>query len=299
MFSNGFSDVDDPEKCHDHSEVPDAWPALDEILGYQVRVRQRIRTLLETANSDRKVGRALWLAFEHEAMHLETFLYMLLQSEKILPPPGTTVPDFESMAREAKAKRVPNEWHVVPQRQITIGLDDPEDDLGPDRYFGWDNERPARTVDVPAFEAQSRPITNGEYARFLELSGLGRLPASWAVKDSTRSAANGANGYANGLNGHGGGGGENPSHKFMQGKFVRTVYGSVPLEHALDWPVMASYDELAAFASWSNGRIPKFEEARSIYNYVSTKEDVAAKKPTGLISAVNGFVSVFVVTNPL
>jgi hypothetical protein len=55
-------------------------------------------------------------------------------------------------------------------------LDDPEDNSGDDHHFGWyvwvfdpwgestnncrDNEKPPRTVKVPAFEAQGRPITN-------------------------------------------------------------------------------------------------------------------------------------------
>lgn len=50
----------------------------------------------------------------------------------------------------------------------------------------------------------------------------------------------------------------------------------MPLKHALDWPVFASYDELAGCAAWMDGRIPTFEETRSIYEYVNAlkKEDV-------------------------
>ena len=54
---------------------------------------------------------------------------------------------------------------------------------------------------------------------------------------------------------------------------------------------MASYDELAAYARWSNGRIPTLEEARSIYKYVEVRKDEAEEVPSSLISAVNGFVS--------
>lgn len=77
---------------------------------------------------------------------------------------------------------------------------------------------------------------------------------------------------------------------FLRSKAVRTVYGLVPLAHALDWPVFASYDELACCASWMGGRIPTVEEAQSIYAYVdglkkeaSTKSRLANKVP-----AVNG-----------
>jgi formylglycine-generating enzyme required for sulfatase activity len=285
--------VDNPELCHAHSEVPDTWPALDEMLEYQVRVRERVVQQTEIAEFDRKVGRALWLAFEHEAMHLETFLYMLLHSERVLPPPGRPAPNFKSMAVQARQNRMANKWHRVPASVITLGLNDPENDLGPDRFFGWDNERPSRKSTVAEFEAQARPISNGEYARFLEQSGFKLLPASWSVPvtNGTLNGANGVfsktqeNGYANHIRN------DEPSENFVHGKFVRTVHGPVPLEYALDWPVMASYDELAAFAKWFDGRIPTLEEARSIYSYVDAARKEAAKVPSSLISAVNGFVS--------
>ena len=272
--------------------MPDTWPALEEMLEYQARVRERIRQLTGIVDSDRKVGRALWLAFEHEAMHLETFLYMLLQSERVLPPPGRAAPDFKSLAAEARRNRVANKWHSVPASTITLGLDDPENDLGPDRFFGWDNERPSRETAVAEFEAQARPISNGEYAQFLERSGFELLPASWSVPvgNGTSNGVNGilSNGLEAGYASHTKS--EEPSKDFVHGKFVRTVYGPVPLAYALDWPVMASYDELAAFAKWSHGRIPTLEEVRSIYNYVDATKKEAAKVSSSLISAVNGFV---------
>jgi len=69
-------------------------------------------------------------------MHLETLLYMLLQSDKTLPPTAN-IPDFQAMARTAKAARVPNKWFQIPEQTISVGLDDPEDNSGGDRHFGW------------------------------------------------------------------------------------------------------------------------------------------------------------------
>jgi hypothetical protein len=69
MFERGIDpDVDDPSKCHDHSELPDIFPSLSEILDYRERVKSRIKHLYETsqAHSDRCVGQALWIGFEHE-----------------------------------------------------------------------------------------------------------------------------------------------------------------------------------------------------------------------------------------
>ena len=219
-------------------------------------------------------------------MHLETLLYILVQSDRVKPPPGN-VPDFAALAEDAKRNRVANEWFNVPASSISIGLDDPENDLGPERYFGWDNEKPVRNVDVvPAFQAKARPITNQEYAQYLEQTHQHKAPASWALElPVTSKEANGTESNGIYLNGHT----ERLTEAYLRGKAVRTVYGLVPLEHALDWPVLGSFDELSGCAKWMNGRIPTAEEARSIYNHVDrTKSKEAEKVQSQTISAVNG-----------
>ena len=285
IFERGIDpDVEDPTKCHSHSEIPDEWPELQEIIDYQLKVRNRIIESIESgkALSDRRLARGLNLAYEHEAMHLETFLYMLLQSERVLPPPGQSATDFEALAANAKLDRSMNEWHTIPASKLVVGVDDPENNEGPDRYFLWDNERPSRLVNVPQFEAQSRPISNGEYAKFLEETHRSKLPASWTSKDDQASGANGAT--TNGTTG------ASPvaSDHFLEGKTVRTVYGPIPLKFALDWPVMASFDELAAYARWSGDRIPTFDELKSIYHFVQKEELLPEKTPSTLVPAVNG-----------
>lgn len=140
IFERGIDpDVDNPEKCHDHSEVPDEWPPVEDILAYQERVRARLTGLYADGLDviPRNIGRAIWLGFEHEIMHLETLLYMMLQSPKTLPPPRTVRPAFDKMAREALVARVPNEWFDIPAQTVTVGLDDPEDGEDPSRHFGW------------------------------------------------------------------------------------------------------------------------------------------------------------------
>lgn len=69
MFERGIDpDVENPEHCHAHSEVPDEWPPLEEILAYQGRVRDRARSLFREVDlaKDRRIGRTLWIGFEHE-----------------------------------------------------------------------------------------------------------------------------------------------------------------------------------------------------------------------------------------
>lgn len=118
-----------------------------------------------------------------------------------------------------------------------------------------------------------------------------QLPAAWGeIGPKKQTNGNGAatNGHTNGHGVH-----ETDTSEalesFLKGKFVRTVYGPVPLEHALDWPLFASYDELSGCAAWMGGRIPTFEEARSIYAYVdSLKKEEAERKLGKTVPAVNG-----------
>ena len=224
-------------------------------------------------------------------MHLETLLYMLLQSDKTRPPPGIA-PDFEAMAKQARKAAVPNEWIKVPASTITVGMNDPESDDGPDRYFGWDNEKPQRSVNVPAFEAQARPLSNEDYARFLEQTGRDALPASWTTEGRLCSSSK-TEGVPH-VNGNGvylHGSSLQLTDAYLNGVFVRTVYGPVPLKDALDWPIFASYDELSRCAAWMNGRIPTADEARSIYSYVDVnKNKYVDSILTKKVSAVNGQV---------
>lgn len=281
IFERGIDpDVDNPEHCHAHSEVPDTWPDLETILAYQENVRTRVKDLYQSgqAYNDNWTGRALWLGFEHEVMHMETLLYMLLQSDKTLPPNGIVKPDFEQIAAQAKREAVPNQWFDIPAQTITIGLEDPDTPQGPVRHFGWDVEKPSYTVKVPALKACGRAITNREYARYLIDTKKTQLPASWALDQTSR--ADSANALANG---------DADLNDFVTGKAVKTVYGLVPLKYALDWPVSASYDELNGCAKYMGGRIPTMEEARSIYEYAGAqrkKEATEANPKT--IPAVNG-----------
>lgn len=294
IFERGIDpDVENPELCHDHSKIPDTWPPLSDILQYQGRVRNRISSLIASgeAGSDRSLGRSLWLAFEHEAMHLETYIYMLLQSTKISPPPGSKKPDFEKLDAEAELHSVPNQWFTVPKSEVTIGFDDSEDDLGPDRYFGWDNEKPSRRITVDEFQALGRPISNMEYAEYLRETHSTAIPASWTITTSGTTSSDCSDKVvtANGLSDTDRDHTACPRYDLLKDISVRTVHGPIPLRYARHWPVMASYDELSGYAKWSDGRIPTFEEVRSIYSHVeATKQEVPEKISSSLISAVNG-----------
>ncbi|KAL6710167.1 hypothetical protein ACN47E_009958 [Coniothyrium glycines] len=299
IFERGVDpDVDDPTQCHAHSEIPEEWPPLETILKFQDNVRAKVESLYRsgTACTDGRVSKALWLGFEHEAMHLETLLYMLVQSEKVLPPPGTVDIDFAALAKRSEALEVENKWFTIPESVVTIGMHRADEDDSSKRYFGWDNEMPQRAAKVRSFRAKARPITNGEYAGYLAETSQAAIPASW-YEETGFESKNGSTGkrdsvittQQNGTPNHSNG---NSTSHITEGKYVRTVYGSVPLKYALGWPVIASYDELAGCAQWMGGRIPTMEEAQSLYNYVeSSKTPDFEQSLKNTIPAVNGHLS--------
>ncbi|CAI4216969.1 unnamed protein product [Parascedosporium putredinis] len=248
IFERGIDpDVDNPELCHAHSKIPDEWPPVEEIIAYQEGVRARLRRFYRDGPSSipRAVQRGIWVGFEHEAMHFETLLYMMLQSDKTQPPPTAPRPDFEGLAYKARQSRVTNMWHDVPEQVISIGIDDPEDGTE-------------------------------DYATYLYENNLDGVPASWAnlVQKTPSEGRSSRDSSA-------------PSD-LIKNIAVRTVYGLIPLEYALDWPVFASYDELSGCAAWMGGRIPTFEEARSLYSFTERSETEKAEQTLGkTVPAVN------------
>ncbi|KAF8198039.1 DUF323 domain-containing protein [Pholiota molesta] len=192
IFERGIDPhVDDPDHCHNHSEVPtndEDWPSLAEVLVFRDG---------------------------HEGFHVETLLYMLIQKAGCggtLPPPGFVVPPWEDLAAQ---------WRSPPPRRAQPSLS------------------PARSVEVGAFRASWRCVTNGEFAAFRRANkGSVELPRSWVrLGDGDDDDDDG--------NIH-----------------VRTLFGFVPLRIAADWPVLTSYDALAAYAKAQGGRLPTEPELR-------------------------------------
>ncbi|KAI5123275.1 hypothetical protein M0805_009297 [Coniferiporia weirii] len=254
IFERGIDPhVDDPNQCHPHSEVPkneDDWPTLESIIDFRNNVRARLARLYDDIASGRreltrKMGRVLFMTLEHEGFHAETLLYMLLQGSGVpdgtLPPPGFTPPNWDALAKQWDEIPLPVEPTVtLGPTTIVLGHDDPErSDSDPEKRldfdgigFGWDNEHPAREVQIARFSISWRPVSNMEFYEFYEGSGKGiiQMPASWIVVDGKVQ--------------------------------VRTLYGPIPMKLAQHWPVLTSYDDLSKYAQVKGGRLPTEAELR-------------------------------------
>ncbi|KAI0751764.1 C-type lectin protein [Daedaleopsis nitida] len=248
--------VDDPNHCHSHSEVPERdedWPVIEDVVKYRDAVREhvikRIFTEMEAGERPltRRMARTLMMVHEHDGLHIETLLYILIQraGTGMLPPPGFALPPWAALAAQWDATPPPTTPTVtLGPCTLTLGHDDQEpDDVVPAlaadvaaHEFGWDNESPARAVHVGAFRMSWRPVTNGEYEAFWREAGkelgLG-LPPSWVLDPAGSGAV-----------------------------LVRTLYGPVPMAVARHWPVLTAYDDLQAYARHMGGRIPTEPELR-------------------------------------
>ncbi|KAI9313300.1 hypothetical protein BX666DRAFT_766228 [Dichotomocladium elegans] len=263
IFERGIDpDMEDPTIVNPHSEVPEEdndWPTVGAILEYQDKIRARLLNLLsfwETQDASSlwsRVGheaRVTWMCYEHEAMHLETLLYMLVQSPNVLPP-QRCITWMEGSPKQqclAPAAMLPMMGGLV-----TLGHDDPEDavDCGSSNGFGWDNEHPRRTVMVESFEIQTRPVTNGEYLKFLkETKQEASLPASWGHMPGTPGQL-----------------------------AVKTVYGLCPIDRALHWPAQVSLIEARRYADHYNLRIPTEPELIHFRATASSAKNYRKKEP--------------------
>ncbi|KAI9490730.1 hypothetical protein BDB00DRAFT_875060 [Zychaea mexicana] len=252
IFERGIDpDMEDPTRCNPHSKVPtrdEDWPSSQSILLYQQKVRNRLQSLLLEWEAEdysaskrqqrRRAARVVWMCFEHEAMHLETLLYMLIQSPNILPPASVaTVPwkmaaksELYASARKSQPRCLDAAPLIsVPEADVTIGHDDDEDaDFNASDEpveFGWDNEHPKRQAHVDAFSIQSRPVTNGEYLAFLKEISSDDWPVSWVRMDDG-------------------------------GIGVRTSFGTCSFDDSINWPVQVNYYQGSKYAEHRRMRLP-------------------------------------------
>ncbi|KAG8904859.1 hypothetical protein FRB99_001065 [Tulasnella sp. 403] len=263
LFERGIDpSVDDPSQIHvvqPHSEVPtkdEDWPSLETVLGFRDRVRARLIRVYEeysVANKesldptvrdfDRQLARVLWMTWEHEAMHAETLLYMLIQKAGepggTLPPKGFLPPAWDVLQKKAgwSADVTAAPTVTIEPTTVFLGHDDIEADDSTakmeQRYeFGWDSENPKREAQITSpIRIETRPVLNGEFYAYWKGVGEDSLPAQWTKDDEGNI-------------------------------MVRTLYGPVPLSVAKNWPFIGSYDELQAYATSKGGRLPSEPELR-------------------------------------
>jgi gamma-glutamyl hercynylcysteine S-oxide synthase len=212
-------------EVYDAAETPRAGrgnlPYLrhDEALTYLAAVRDRALGVL-----DRAAPSLVWeMVLQHEHQHNETMLQCMQLAE-----PGTVVPP--------RPARTPITLERA-QRMMRV-------DAGPFAMgnggagFAYDNERPRHVLDLPAFEIDRLPVTNGDYQAFADDGGYTRpelwSPGGWAWRRQS--------------------GAERPLFWTADGR-ERHFDRVAPIDRNM--PVMhVSWFEADAYARWAGKRLP-------------------------------------------
>jgi gamma-glutamyl hercynylcysteine S-oxide synthase len=210
-----------------------SWPDRATVQGYAAEADRRIERALRDADIARddnpllRGAEAVWAILEHEEMHQETLLYMWHQ----LPFAMKRAPDgYETLTIAPPSS--PDDRVSIPAGRVTLGT--------PATFpFAWDNERPAHTVDVAAFEIDVHDITNAQYLAFMDENPRVAPPPFWECDGGTW---------------------------YWRGMFER-----VPLP--ADWPVYLTWADADAYARWAGARLPtEAEYHRAAFGTSSSNE---------------------------
>jgi ergothioneine biosynthesis protein EgtB len=219
-------------------------PTVADAYAYRRAVDEQTLALIGTADDPTfaAIAPVVELGLNHEEQHQELLLTDLKHAFGLNPLRPAYAPQDDRLP----ADTVPLAWEHHKAGVRWVGNDGPG--------FAFDNEGPRHQVFVAAFEIASRPVTNGEYVRFIADGGYDR-PDLWL---SDGWAARQRNGWSA------------PHYWHLDGDHpaVFTLRGDRPLDPAE--PVChVSYYEADAFARWAGARLPtEFEWETAALSHV-------------------------------
>jgi iron(II)-dependent oxidoreductase len=165
------------------------------------------------------------MVVSHEQQHDETMLQTLnLRRGPALLGTGSALPTGRPGVAGTSV--------LVPGGPFPLGVD------GVEEPFSLDNERPAHTVDVPAFRLGRVPVTNAEFAAFVDDGGYAQ-PHWWSARGwehRTRAGLERPMGW-------------HPDGTRTRFGIVEQLPGEEPVQHI-------TFFEAEAYAAWAGGRLP-------------------------------------------
>jgi gamma-glutamyl hercynylcysteine S-oxide synthase len=205
-------------------------PSREETLGYMARVQERVIQRLDHDPDDRE-SYLYVLSVLHEDMHAEAFTYMRQTLE--YPEPRLSVGKENSAQFEISGGPLPRDVDI-PGGVFHLGA-------SPDAPFVFDNEKWAHPVEVRPFRIARAPVTNAEFARFVDDRGYLRREL-WSHQGWAWRAKTGAEHPAYWMRGESG---------WLRRRFDRMV----PLEP--HHPVShVNWYETEAYCNWAGRRLP-------------------------------------------
>jgi len=211
-------------------------PPLDVVRAYRAHVDEAMARLLADPGRTGELSPLIDLGLNHEQQHQELILTDLKHMLSCNPLQPAYLPNVEMPAGQER----PLEWVEFEEALVEIGHDG--------KGFAFDNEKPRHREFVAAHALASRPVSNGEYMRFIADDGY-RRPELWLSEGWDWLNANGIRAplYWDGSNG-------------KQCRF--TLHGVLPV--VPDAPVChVSLFEADAYARWVGARLPTGAEWES------------------------------------
>jgi len=227
-----------------------AWPSVDEVMEYRVKVREMVDELIMTMPltlpiTDESDMWVIIMGIEHERIHIETSLVLHRQ----MPIEFVKeVSEFKACSHSSDAPI--NEMISVKSQHITLGKDKNH------HLYGWDNEYGTYEEDVGEFKTSKYLVSNGEFMEFVENGGY-QTKEFWddeGVKFLENSGA------------------LHPLFWVLQDSCYKYRTLSEIIEMPLDWPVDVNALEAEAFCRYKSQKdgvmysLPSEAEYRAIYN---------------------------------
>jgi gamma-glutamyl hercynylcysteine S-oxide synthase len=251
LFARGIDPHESNALRQAQSDARAGWPDRTDVQRFAAEADRQVLDALAHGDIDRPGdplldrAEAAFAILEHEAMHQETLLYMwhrLPLSQK--RPPAGYAPVIDGPVPR-------QEWIQVPTGRAALGMN--RHDLA----FGWDNEQPASSVDVAAFDIERHDVTNAAFQAFVDAGGYRDVrwwrPDDWAWVQE-----------------------EGVRHPLFWeehngGWHWRGMFHLIPLPPS--WPVYVSHAEASAYARWHEARLPtEAEFQRAAYGTPSDGE---------------------------
>ncbi len=207
-------------------------PSRVDTLAYMQAVLERILERINTMPPDEEDLYFYRLGLFHEDMHDEAFTYT--RQTLGYPRPRFDIPSEGARPTQTMAGTLPGDVEIPGGTFLLGGT--------PDLPYVFDNEKWAHPVEIQPFRMARAPVTNGEFAAFVDDQGYQRREfwseAGWGWRESA--------------------GAEHPAYweRGSKGGWARQVYDEVvPLEE--HHPIIhVNWYEVEAYCRWAGRRLP-------------------------------------------
>jgi len=149
------------------------WPSVAAVRRYRASMRTLIDGFIQSMPLELPItwNSPAWvilMGIEHERIHLETSSVIMRQMplDELRHGAELTADERRLWASCADAGAAPaNDWLPIAARRVRLGKP------ATDRTYGWDNEYGVEEVELPAFRAGRRLVSNAEFLDFVNDGG--------------------------------------------------------------------------------------------------------------------------------